>query len=103
MHKFTLRYEPHAIPILSPMLFIPSLYSSFFNLLVDIQYYRILSIDRHVTCIIMCTIDKLSNYSVLRLCYKQHNCIVLFYASEYRGIALYCYCSALLLSFFYVI
>ena len=32
MHKFTLRYASHTIPILSLMLFIPSLYYPFLNL-----------------------------------------------------------------------
>ena len=30
-HKFTLRYASHTIPILSLILFIPSLYSLFFS------------------------------------------------------------------------
>ena len=32
MHKLTLRYASHTIPILSPMLFIPTLYYPILNL-----------------------------------------------------------------------
>ena len=44
MHKFTLRYASHTIPILSPMLLIPSLYSPFLNL-QNVSFTSFTSVD----------------------------------------------------------